>query len=233
MRVHIVLDEDPTPAQVSKGLQVMLMLAGVPTMAAAIKTLHEVFEEDEDGDTTKSAAVAPPPPPPATVAAIPPAPMALVEGRDSSGLPWDARIHSSKKTVNKDGTWKARKNIDDATVAAVTAELRAIIATGGPAPQQVVPPPPATVAAIPPPPATVAAPPAPANAIPPTAAPAGDANTFVAVMQKISGGLSGGKLDQAKVAAALASVGLKQPLDLNTNPAQIPAVNAYLDAVMM
>lgn len=48
---------------------------------------------------------------------------------DSAGLPWDARIHSSTKELNGDGTWRKRRKSkgqpDDATIAAVEAELRA------------------------------------------------------------------------------------------------------------
>lgn len=45
---------------------------------------------------------------------------------DSSGLPWDARIHSGSKSVKaSDGTWTKRKGVADTLVASVTAELRA------------------------------------------------------------------------------------------------------------
>ena len=223
MKIHIVLDETPTPQQLTKGLQVMLMLSGTATMAAAVSALHETFREDidEEDDAPGSFPAAPPPPPP------PPGAGVVVE-KDVHNLPHDPRIHSSKATKNKDGSWKAKKNVEPATVAAVTAELRAI--TGNEAPSGVVhvapppPPPPPTTVAPPPPPPTTVAPPVDANA---------PATDFVGIMQKISGGLANGKLDQAKVQAALGSVGLKQPLDLNGSPHQIPAVNAYLDAVMM
>lgn len=49
---------------------------------------------------------------------------------DKNGLPWDERIHAGTKALNGDGTWKKRRGVDDATVAAVTAELT------GAAPQQ-------------------------------------------------------------------------------------------------
>ena len=59
--------------------------------------------------------------------------------RDANGLPWDERIHSKgKNRLNADGTWRKRRGVDDATVAAVEAELRG----GGqpaPAPQMQVP----------------------------------------------------------------------------------------------
>jgi len=44
---------------------------------------------------------------------------------DAAGLPWDERIHSSKKTVKADGTWTRRKNVADSLYEKVTAELKA------------------------------------------------------------------------------------------------------------
>ena len=52
--------------------------------------------------------------------------------RDSSGLPYDARIHAETRGVNKDGTWKRRRNVSDDIVDAVTAELRATVGTAAP-----------------------------------------------------------------------------------------------------
>lgn len=52
--------------------------------------------------------------------------------RDSSGLPYDARIHAETRGVNKDGTWKRRRNVSDEIVDAVTAELRATVGTVAP-----------------------------------------------------------------------------------------------------
>lgn len=43
---------------------------------------------------------------------------------DADGMPWDERIHSSAKTKTQKGVWKKRKGVDDATHAAVTAELK-------------------------------------------------------------------------------------------------------------
>ena len=43
--------------------------------------------------------------------------------RDKNGTPWDERIHSNAKSKNADGTWRKRKGLDDATYAAVMAEL--------------------------------------------------------------------------------------------------------------
>ena len=70
---------------------------------------------------------------------------------DSTGLPWDARIHASTRTQTQKGVWKAKKGVDDATVAQVTAELRQ--AMGAPAPAPFVPLNAQPVAVAPPPPA--------------------------------------------------------------------------------
>lgn len=69
------------------------------------------------------------------------APIATTAGvaLDSNGLPWDERIHASTKTQNKDGSWKKLKGVDDATVAAVTAELKQLM--GAPAPTVTAPAP--------------------------------------------------------------------------------------------
>jgi hypothetical protein len=44
---------------------------------------------------------------------------------DSTGLPWDERIHSGSKSVKADGSWTRKKNTPDALFASVSAELRA------------------------------------------------------------------------------------------------------------
>lgn len=84
--------------------------------------------------------------------------------RDSSGLPWDARIHSSgANRINaSDGTWRKKRGVDQALVTQVEAELRA---NAAPVPQQIVPPQPMPMPVMPMQPN----PPIPAPA--PTAAP--------------------------------------------------------------
>lgn len=43
---------------------------------------------------------------------------------DKAGVPWDARIHSSARTINEgDGLWKKRKGVSPQLVAQVTSEL--------------------------------------------------------------------------------------------------------------
>lgn len=127
---------------------------------------------------------APPPAPPVTAPSAPAAPSipAPVAGTpvDSEGLPWDGRIHANTKSKIGDGTWRIARNMDDATVAAVKAELRQIMGVPAPAPAvaaaPAIPTPPAVPPApqIPPPPVATPAPPsAPSaagaivNAVPP------------------------------------------------------------------
>lgn len=51
---------------------------------------------------------------------------------DSAGLPWDKRIHSSSRAKVADGTWRKLRGVDDALVASVEAELRAVQAIPAP-----------------------------------------------------------------------------------------------------
>jgi len=65
---------------------------------------------------------APPVPDAPDVPSPPPAPQSTV---DSSGLPWDARIHSETKNTKVNGEWKLKRKVDKALVASVIVELRA------------------------------------------------------------------------------------------------------------
>lgn len=74
---------------------------------------------------------------------------------DSSGLPWDNRIHSTPPSKKKDGNWRGKRGVDDATVATVTAELRAAMAApaapaAGVAPAVPLPPTPPVATEAPP-----------------------------------------------------------------------------------
>lgn len=50
---------------------------------------------------------------------------------DADGVPWDSRIHSDNKQTTAKGVWRKRKNIDDATYKAITAELKARATVAG------------------------------------------------------------------------------------------------------
>jgi hypothetical protein len=53
---------------------------------------------------------------------------------DSTGMPWDERIHSAARSTNADGTWRKRKGIDKTIIPGIEAELRAQGASSAPAP---------------------------------------------------------------------------------------------------
>lgn len=56
----------------------------------------------------------------------PPAPITQgVSTADKAGIAWDARVHSETRKTNADGTWRFRRNLDEATKNAVMAELKA------------------------------------------------------------------------------------------------------------
>jgi len=79
------------------------------------------------------AAFVPPPPPSDAPPVAPAAPPAKPTGPlDTTGLPWDERIHAGTKGTNKDGSYKRRKGCTDATFDTVSAELRAGIAASVP-----------------------------------------------------------------------------------------------------
>lgn len=72
------------------------------------------------------------------------APLLPATELDSAGLPWDARIHSDTHKKNADGSWRFRRNLDEAVKVTVLAELTA---QGAPVPAPSVPLPPADVPA--------------------------------------------------------------------------------------
>src|SRR5690606_18713139 len=57
---------------------------------------------------------------------------------DSTGTPWDERIHSTPSTTNKDGTWRAKRGVTADQIAqvraereAMSAETQEVVAMGG------------------------------------------------------------------------------------------------------
>lgn len=166
------------------------------------------------------AAPVPPAPMPAVAAIAPTAPVApsSLAGSvelDAKGLPWDSRIHSSGKTLIKDGTWRYKGGIPQERIAAVEAELR-----GGPAPLAV------PVAPI----ATIQAPVAPAGASLPitSVSPADAPQTFEQIMPRITAAVTAGKLQPGAIQAACSALGLASIVQLQTSPAFVPQVWALL-----
>ena len=134
---------------------------------------------------------------------------------DAKGLPWDSRIHSSGKTLIKDGTWRYKGGVPPERIAAVEAELR-----GGPAPLAV------PVAPI----ATTQAPVVPAGANLPTTivSPADAPQTFEQIMPRITAAVTAGKLQPGAIQAACSALGLASIAQLQTSPSFAPQVWALL-----
>jgi hypothetical protein len=142
---------------------------------------------------------------------------------DKTGLPWDERIHASTKTFNADGTWRKKRGIDVVTISTVEAELRLLMAI--PSPASVT-----TAAAIPPPPGSPAVPAAPA---PPAAPDQADLRSqFVALVGRASAALTAGKLTQAEMASACASVGVDSLPKLGIRLDLVPHVAAEIDRLI-
>lgn len=98
---------------------------------------------------------------------------------DANGYPWDARIHAKSKGKNSDGTWRMKRNVAEATVAAVQAEFAArgpaplmpVPLTAAPMPTQMPPMPEMPPVGLPPLAAAPAPVVAPAPVMPPVVAP--------------------------------------------------------------
>lgn len=109
------------------------------------------------------------------------------EGVDSTGLPWDERIHAGSKGKKADGSWKRKRGVQDVEFDAVVEELKAsqLAAPTAPQPSATFAPPPGTPPAAtqpqaPVPPVAPAAPPIPAAINPPIA------RDFQGLMQQVS-----------------------------------------------
>lgn len=176
---------------------------------------------------------------------------------DSTGLPWDARIHAGNKATKQDGSWKVKKGINDPSfIPRIEAELRAAMAAPGvaaapaaavpaAAPVPAVPVAPVAVpvavavpvtGAVPLPPiATVAPPPstpAPAASVAPTASPSSPVS-FGSFMAKIAPFMANGKLTAEKQNEILAQFGLTTGFGgLMARPDLLPGVDATFTAVL-
>jgi hypothetical protein len=69
---------------------------------------------------------------------------------DKTGLPWDARIHSSSRKINGDGTWQKKRGTGDVYYNQIVAELRQQQPAAAPTPfEPLTPAAPAAPAAAP------------------------------------------------------------------------------------
>ena len=144
-------------------------------------------------------------------AEVPAAPVAD-PNLDVNGVAYNAEIHSTTRTKNKDGSWRLKRNTGGAEVP--------------PAPP-VVSAPPAPVAPVAPP--VVSAPPAP-----PAPAPVADAapTTFKELMDRLAPLMQSGKVNFQAVSSACQLNGVAALPALNANVGAIPAVWATLQGMM-
>jgi hypothetical protein len=143
---------------------------------------------------------------------------------DKNGFPWDARIHSSSKNTNQDGTWRYTRGGDPAVRAQVEAELRA--KGYGTAAASDTPPPPPPVA----PAATEQAPP------PPPPLPEQATDTPPAATQPLTGEVfkAMNRLSPDLRTEALGVVGLSTPAEFMREVKVRPEIAApLLEAIHM
>lgn len=167
---------------------------------------------------------------------------------DKNGLPWDERIHSGgENKLNKDGTWRKRKNIPDATVAAVEAELRRLMSASAPADPFIAPPPTDVVTPVitdiaPPPavtlpPVAVAPTIAPPPALTPSVAPVGTGFDGVidwpGFMGAVMNAIKTATLTNAEVLEVLKQFGVPALPLVAKRPDLIPQIGAHLSALVL
>lgn len=179
----------------------------------------EVVEDIEE-ETTPEAAF--------SAVTEPAAPVLVPENNDrldKNGLPWDERIHASSRAKNADGSWRAKRGVDDATVAQVEGELKALMAI----PSAPVPPAPEPVEPI----ATTVVPPAPlpvpAAPLPPAPA-ADDRAAFVNLISRASSAIGAKTLTQEELTAAVTAVGVPSLPLLANRLDLVPQVAATVEA---
>lgn len=178
--------------------------------------------------------------------------VAAIPETDSTGLPWDERIHASSKALNADGTWRTKRGVDKALVASVEAALRAthtiteqdvggtaaIVAT----PEDEVAP--VVVPPAPPAPEAPTAPLAPAVTVtepamsteqtgngsaPAPVALSNAVSPFVALMKRVTTAQGAGKLTQPRVKELLESLDKKSIMDLRTDEDALASFAVLLD----
>lgn len=151
----------------------------------------------------------------------PVAPVTECHAIDADGLTWDARIHSSSRELNKDGTWRKRRGVNTDLVTQVEAELRSRlnIELGIDKP---------TAPAIPKPPVDHSH----EGETPVFTATIPTDMTFPELLDGVTKAMVAGQLTQARITEALKSIGIEALPHLLGNPALIPAFREALGGVV-
>lgn len=143
---------------------------------------------------------------------------------DKNGLPWDGRIHSETKSLNKGGTWRNKRGVEAAFMQQVEAELRHV---------QNLPIPASPMEAFGIPNVAIGAVITPTLArIAPVEAPVA---SYLSLVQKVTAARTAGKLTDEEVKAACLAVGIPNgafPL-LVTKPELVPSVDAQINAFIV
>lgn len=128
---------------------------------------------------------------------------------DSSGIPWDSRIHSLSKAINGDGTWRIKRGVDKSLVDQVTIELKKLMALPVPVPV--------------------------APAVPPPPPPANDVDfrqKYIELFGRVSSAMANAKLSQEQLDECLLSIGVQSLPLLAARMDLVPAAANLIDAVI-
>lgn len=234
MQIHIILPEQPTDDQIKKAIEMIGHYAG----QAQMQRVAAGFMNTTSVPTPPAVAPVPTPPGADGKSGLEMLSADSFTGAngitiqlDKAGLPWDVRIHSSSKNTNKDGTWKAKKNVTPLETNTVTAELRNALANRTYLPggmSAAAPAIPDTNMPLIPPAVHVQTP--PAVPTPPAAA---GAMTFPTLMQKVAPLLAQKKLTQENLQQCAVAMGLPAFSALGTHPELIDGADAYLSMLVV
>lgn len=136
-----------TPAELA---HIVALLSGTAMVSAAtVSGAPDVTFVPQPAPAAPAPVAAAPAFAPAQFGSPGPAVAAAAGDVDSTGLPWDERIHAETKAKNKDGSWRNRRGVDKTVIASVETQLRAALPprVEQPAPAPFTPPPAAAAGA--------------------------------------------------------------------------------------
>lgn len=131
---------------------------------------------------------------------------------DVNGLPWDRRIHARTKTKMKDGSWKRARQITQALVDRVEAELKGV---------QAIP--------VPTPPAIPVIPAVPLTTPPAVPVPPAPVQDFQGLMKLITDSIMSRKIQHPTVTMILNKYDIPSVVLLQNRPDLIPTVYAEIE----
>lgn len=166
--------------------------------------------------------------------------VAVASALDKNGLPWDERIHSSSKVKTSDGSWRMKRGVDDAKAAAVSAELKALMAIpSAPAPPvdpvlvaALIPPAPAAAVVNTPAVITESLAPSATTAFVPPAPSVDDRQAFVSLITLASGAIGQKKLTQEELTSVVQTMGVPSLPLLANRLDLIPQVRNTLEMLI-